>query len=160
MTGPGRRRHLVLKLLAFAACAGALDARADEPWADDPAVKSVLEMRKRSIEAMTSGHVSAESERYSSTFVAHSPNGVATREQLLKLFSTGTLGYAEVEQHVEYAASHGPNLVVIMGEEVVVPSDGAPNAGHRIHRRFTDVFRKVDGEWRFDLRHANVVSIE
>lgn len=47
-----------------------------------------------------------------------------------------------------------------MGEEVVVPGPGAQNAGKRVHRRFTDVFRKEHGEWRFDLRHANVISVE
>jgi hypothetical protein len=47
-----------------------------------------------------------------------------------------------------------------MGEEVVVPRTGAPNAGKRIHRRFTDVFRRENGEWRYDVRHANVISID
>lgn len=140
--------------------AGAVLRVGPEPWADDPDVQAVLALRKRSIEAMTSGHVSAETERYSSTFVANSPGGVARRDQLVKMFASGRLGYAKVEQHIEYAASHGPDLVVIMGEEVVVPAAGAPNAGKRVHRRFTDVFRKEHGEWRFDLRHANVVSIE
>lgn len=37
-------------------------------------------------------------------------------------------------QHLDYAASHGPDMA--------------------------DIFRKENGEWRFDLRHANVVSIE
>jgi len=65
-----------------------------------------------------------------------------------------------VEQHIEYAGSHGPDMVVLMGEEIVVPGEGAANAGKRIHRRFTDVFRRENGEWRHDLRHANVISIE
>ena len=41
-----------------------------------------------------------------------------------------------------------------------MPDPGSPNAGKRIHGRFTDVFRKQNGEWRYDLRHANVISIE
>ena len=51
-------------------------------------------------------------------------------------------------------------LVVIMGEEIVVPAAGADNAGKRIRRRFTDVFRRENGEWRHDLRHANVVGMD
>jgi len=81
-------------------------------------------------------------------------------DELLALFETGGLAYAHVEQHLEYAGSHGPDIVVLMGEEIVVPGEGMADAGRRIRRRFTDVFRKEDGEWRHDLRHSNVVSVE
>jgi hypothetical protein len=132
-----------------------------EPWADDRAVQEVLELRRQGIAAMTTTGATAASERYSSTFVANTPgNAVVKGAQMLEQFARGTVGYAAVEQHLDYAASHGPNLVVLMGEEVVVPRAGAANAGKRIHRRFTDVFRKENGEWRHDLRHANVISVE
>jgi hypothetical protein len=65
-----------------------------------------------------------------------------------------------VEQRLDYAGSHGPDIVVLMGEEIVVAGPNARDAGKRIHRRFTDVFRKENGEWRHDLRHANVISTE
>jgi hypothetical protein len=132
-----------------------------EPWANDPAVQQVLEQRRKGIAAMTSVGASAESERYSSTFVANTPgNAVVKGEQMLAQFARGTVSYAAVEQKIEYAGSHGPDIVVLMGEEVVVPGADAANAGKRIHRRFTDVFRKENGEWRHDLRHANVILIE
>jgi hypothetical protein len=134
---------------------------ADEPWANDPAVQQVLELRRQGIEAMTSTGPTAGSERYSSTFVANTPgNSVVKGEQMLQQFARGAVSYASVEQKIEYAGSHGPDIVVLMGEEVVVPGAGAPNAGKHIRRRFTDVFRKENGEWRHDLRHANVVAIE
>ena len=133
----------------------------DAPWANDPAVQEVLALRKKGIEAMTAGRISAETERYSSTFVANTPNGsVVPGGELLKLFADGTFGYAHVEQTIEYAGAHGPDMVVIMGEEIVVPEAGAANAGKRIRRRFTDVFRRENGEWRHDLRHANIVGMD
>ena len=156
------RRLIVTFAGAVAIAAPVALAIADgEPWADDPAVQQVLEQRRKGIAAMTSVGASAESERYSSTFVANTPgNAVVKGEQMLEQFARGTVSYASVEQKIEYAGSHGPDMVVLMGEEVVVPQAGAPNAGKRIHRRFTDVFRKENGEWRHDLRHANVISIE
>jgi hypothetical protein len=136
----------------------ATSAAQDEPWADDPAVQAVLAQRKLGIDAMISGRMSAETERYSSTFVANTPGGgVVPGAELLKIFAAGTIGYDHVEQSIEYAGSHGRDIVVLMGSEVVVPSAGA-NAGQRITRRFTDVFRRENGEWRHDVRHANVVS--
>lgn len=133
----------------------------DGPWADDPAVQAVLAQRRAGLEAMMAGTMSAESERYSSTFVANTPNGgVVTGEAMLRLFSTGGIRYTHVEQRIDYAGSHGPDMVVIMGEEIVVPGGGAANAGQRVWRRFTDVFRRENGEWRHDLRHANVIAVE
>jgi hypothetical protein len=137
------------------------NAAEPEPWANDPAVQEVLALRRQGLVAMTTTGPTAESERYSSTFVANTPgNAVVKGRQLLEQFARGAIGYAAVEQKVEYAGSHGPDIVVLMGEEIVVPRAGAPNARKRIHRRFTDVCRKENGEWRHDLRHANVVSIE
>jgi Domain of unknown function (DUF4440) len=131
------------------------------PWANDPNVQQVLALRQLGIAAMTAGTMSAESERYSTTFVANTPgNGVVPGSTLLDMFARGAIRYERVEQSIEYAASHGPDLVVIMGEELVVPGAGLANAGRRVHRRFTDVFRRENGEWRHDLRHANVISIE
>lgn len=146
---------------ALLACAVAGTSLAANPWDDDPAVQEVLRLRQQGIAAMTSVGASAESERYSSTFVANTPgNVVVTGAQMLERFARGSLSYAAVEQRIDYAGSHGPDIVVLMGEEVVVPGPNAPDAGKRIHRRFTDVFRKENGEWRHDLRHANVIAKE
>jgi hypothetical protein len=154
-------RSALCVLLAGIALANPDEGNAANPWDDDPAVQEVLELRRQGIVAITTVGASAASERYSSTFVANTPgNVVVTGDAMLARFARGTLSYAAVEQHLEYAGSHGPDMVVLMGEEVVVPGPNAPDAGKRIHRRFTDVFRKENGEWRHDLRHANVVSVE
>ena len=158
---PCRRLSIVVLSVVVATLPAVLRAAEPEPWANDPAVQAVLEIRRKGIEAMTTTGASAQSERYSSTFVANTPgNAVVTGQQMLDLFARGTIGYASVEQHLDYAASHGPDMVVLMGEEIVVPRPGAANAGKRIHRRFTDIFRKENGEWRYDVRHAAVISIE
>jgi hypothetical protein len=154
------RRALDAALLLLAV-ATAPSSFAANPWDTDPAVQEVLKLRQQGIAAITTSGATAESERYSSTFVANTPgNVVVTGQQMLERFARGTLSYASVEQRLDYAGAHGPDIVVLMGEELVVPGPGAADAGKRIHRRFTDVFRKEGGEWRHDLRHANVVSVE
>jgi hypothetical protein len=163
MSTARRASNTLMTLIAAAvlAASAGIAAAADEPWADDAAVQEVLELRKRGIEAMVSGQMSSETERYSSTFVANTPNNtVVPGTELLKMFESSAISYSHVEQRVDYAGSHGPDMVVIMGEEIVVPGEGATNAGQRIHRRFTDVFRRENGEWRHDLRHANVIAVD
>jgi hypothetical protein len=145
-----------LGLLVAAAAATAAD-----PWDSDPAVQEVLKLRRAAILAMTTTGATAESERYSSTFVANTPgNAVVKGEQMRRAFASGSVSYAAVEMKLDYAGSHGPDMVVLMGEEVVVPGPTARDAGKRIHRRFTDIFRKENGEWRHDVRHSAVISVE
>ena len=98
--------------------------------------------------------------KYSSTFIANTPTGtIVTGPEMQALFA-GAIGYSRVEQAIEYAALHAPDLVVLMGGEVVVPREGLANAGKNIHRRFSDTFRNEDGEWRHDVRHANIWKID
>jgi hypothetical protein len=157
----GYLRAAVYRTALVAALAVTGIATAAEPWDSDPAVQEVLELRRQGIAAMTSGAATAATERYSSTFVANTPgNAVVTGEDMSELFARGAVSYQSVEQRLDYAGSHGPDIVVLMGEEVVVPGPDARDAGKRIRRRFTDVFRKENGEWRHDVRHANVISVE
>ena len=156
ITGFGR----VMPMLLVAWCVAAAEtAYAANPWDNDPAVQEVLKIRQKAIEALTTTGPTAESERYSSTFVANAPGGgVINAQQMQAAFAKGTVKYAKVEMKLDYAASHGPDMVVLMGEEIVVAGAGARNAGVPIRRRFTDIFRKENGEWRHDVRHANVIT--
>jgi hypothetical protein len=148
-------------LACLALLIGTAAVTAADPWDNDPAVQEVLKLRRAAIAAMTTTGATAESERYSSTFVANTPgNAVVKGEQMRRAFASGSVSYAAVEMKLDYAGSHGPDMVVLMGEEVVVPGPTARDAGKRIHRRFTDIFRKENGEWRHDVRHSNVISVE
>jgi len=52
------------------------------------------------------------------------------------------------------------DLVVIMGEEVTRPKNDAPHAGAIEHRRFTDVWKQFDGDWRLLIRQATIIKLE
>ena len=158
---PAVYRTALVATLMLTAIGWIEGAAAANPWDADPAVQEVLELRRQGIAAMTSGGASAATERYSSTFVANTPaNAVVTGKQMLERFAQGAISYQSVEQRLDYAGSHGADIVVLMGEEIVVPGPSARDAGKRIRRRFTDVFRRENGEWRHDLRHANVLAVE
>jgi hypothetical protein len=128
---------------------------------NDLRVREVLDYRKRTLDGLAAGASSDPTGRYASTFVANTPMGtILSGPEMRAIFANGSVGYARAEQAVEYAAQHSPELIVIMGGEVVVPREGSANGGKNIHRRFSDVFRLEDGEWRHDIRHANVWKID
>ncbi len=128
---------------------------------DDSRVREVLDYRKRTLDGLAAGTSSDPTGKYASTFIANTPHGaIVSGAEMRAIFSGGAVGYARADQAIEYAALHSPDIVVIMGGEVVVPKDGSANGGKRIHRRFSDVFRREEGEWRHDVRHANIWKID
>jgi hypothetical protein len=119
-----------------------------------------MNYRRHTLDALRSGSRDPTG-NYSSTFIANTPMGtIVSGPEMQALFAGGNVGYARADQEIEYAALHAPGIVVLMGGEIVVPRDGTRGAGTKIHRRFTDLFRFEDGEWRHDLRHANVWKTE
>jgi hypothetical protein len=153
-------RTVVFLVASFMTTATPPEALAQsKPWDNDPNVQAVLALRARSLDAMMKGNVNADNQRLSSTFVVLMPEGSVVRgADILKRFAAGTMRYDRIDQRIDYAGSHGPDMVVLMGEETVVAGGSGPNAGKPVRRRFTDVFRRENGEWRHDLRHANVIA--
>jgi hypothetical protein len=71
---------------------------------------------------------------------------------------TGGLTYSSFVREVELMRVHG-DTVFVMGRETVVPKGTSPGSGTTIHRRYTNVWMKRDGQWRLTARHANVVCV-
>lgn len=81
---------------------------------------------------------------------------VKEKKELLDLINQGVIRYTAFERTPERFLFF-PDMVVVMGGEVVVPAPGAPNAGQRLQRRYTNAWMKRDGKWRLAFRHANNV---
>lgn len=81
---------------------------------------------------------------------------VREKQELLGLIQQGVIRYTAFERTPERFLFY-PDMVVVMGGEVVVPAPGAPNAGQRLQRRYTNAWMRRDGQWRLAFRHANNV---
>jgi ketosteroid isomerase-like protein len=44
----------------------------------------------------------------------------------------------------------------VMGKETIMPLSGY-SAGKKYNRRYTNIWKQEDGEWRIKIRHANVI---
>lgn len=99
-------------------------------------------------------------ELYSADFVLHSPaSTVMSRDQVLEAARRGarreSFWYESYVRKTEFVRVHG-DVGFTMGSESVVPGAG-PDAGRRVERRFTHVYRKETGGWKLLVRHANSV---
>ncbi len=81
---------------------------------------------------------------------------VKEKKELLDLIRQGVIRYTSFERYPEKFLFFN-DMVVVMGNETVIPAKEAPNAGKTLQRRYTNVWMKRDGKWRLTVRHANNV---
>ncbi|QBZ96889.1 nuclear transport factor 2 family protein [Flavobacterium sangjuense] len=79
------------------------------------------------------------------------------KKELLDLIKKGTIKYTSFERTPEQFIFF-KDMVVVMGSEIVIPANGAPNANKKLNRRYTNVWMKQEnGKWQLMVRHANNV---
>lgn len=89
--------------------------------------------------------------------VNHPTNRIVNeKKELMDMIGKGVIRYTAFERYPEKFLFF-KDMVIVMGSEVVVPAIGAPNAGKKLRRRYTNVWMKLDGEWKLTVRHANNV---
>ena len=89
--------------------------------------------------------------------VNHPTNRIVNeKKELLDLIRKGVIRYTSFERFPEKLLFFD-NMVIAMGNEIVVPAMGAPNAGKTLQRRYTNIWLKKDGRWCLTVRHANNV---
>jgi len=131
--------------------------------AQDAAANATLEAEIRALDlahatAIFEGDAKALDELMDDEVTVNHPTGriVKEKQELLDLIKQGVIRYTAFERTPERFLFF-PDMVVVMGGEVVVPAPGAPNAGQRLQRRYTNAWMKRDGKWRLAFRHANNV---
>lgn len=91
----------------------------------------------------------------------NAPTGrVLTREQFLAMMRSGHIGAENFERTVESVTVSG-NVGVVMGGEVFTPTAqselGRTYGAVPLKRRYTNIYVREGGAWRWFARHANVV---
>jgi ketosteroid isomerase-like protein len=92
--------------------------------------------------------------------VNHPTNRIVNeKKELLDLIGKGVIRYTRFERRPEKFLFYR-DMVVVMGDETVVPAKGAPNEGKVLRRRYTNTWLLANGQWRLAFRHANNVCTE
>ena len=125
----------------------------DTAKADEQAIRSLQEQERMGV---LNQDFQVLEQIWSEHFIVNSPrNQVApNRSVVLDIFRQGLAHYTSFDRSIEHIRIDG-DIAIVMGAETVQPTGNAPLAGERVHRRYTN-FWKRDGEtWRLIARHAN-----
>lgn len=145
-----RRITGLLILLITAGCAVA--TQMDSSWEQD-----VRAAEERHLAAFRANDAAAIEALLSDDFLVNSPRyDVLDKRQLMDLVRRGVINTSSFSQSIENIRRYG-DITVVMGADTAVFSPPAPNAGRKIARRFTDIWRFQNGQWHFVARHANPV---
>ena len=123
-------------------------------------LNNVLEQEIRTLEqaqvdALLRNDIAAMRRNWATDFVVNNPRNEVVEASKGRIAS-GTRTYSSFIREVEKVLIHG-NTVIVMGQEIVVPSGTAPDAGKTIIRRFTNIWMKRDGKWLLTARQATVI---
>lgn len=159
------KTHALLLFVALLAAPAVVPAQTPVAGAA-PAADAALEAEIRRLDlahadAIFRGDADALQVLMDDDVTVNHPTGriVKEKRELLDLIEKGVIRYTAFERHPERFLFF-PGMVVVMGGEVVVPAPGAPNAGKRLARRYTNVWMHRDGRWQLAFRHANNVCAE
>ena len=84
-------------------------------------------------------------------------NSVSIRGATGRRNTSGLISYSSYVRSVEYAGMLG-EMVLLMGDERVLPKGDSQMAGKEVRRRFTDVWKMEGGHWVLTARQATIVA--
>jgi ketosteroid isomerase-like protein len=146
-----------LALLAFLASTAATAQQLQLP-ADSTLQDQIRKLDLAHAEAIFKGDAVALQELLPDDHTVNHPTNriVQEKAELLEMIGKGVIRYTRFERRPEKFLFYR-DMVVVMGDETVVPAPGAPNAGKVLRRRYTNAWMLHDGKWRLAFRHANNV---
>jgi hypothetical protein len=147
-------RLLMLAIIAPFIASGSLSRQSAEK-------NNVLEqeIRKREqaqLDALLRNDTAAMKRNWAPDYVVNNPLNEVVDARKGRI-QAGTRTYSSFIRDIERVLIHG-NTVIVMGQETVVPSGTAPDAGKTIIRRFTNIWMKRGGKWLLTARQATVIS--
>ena len=144
----GPSAWLVAALVVSVAASASGDATVEQ---------KIRELDAKEAAAMLAADTAALGAIWSAGFTVNAPdNTVKSKDQVLGAVRESRIAYSGFERTVEKIVVLDDDCVVTMGGEVVVPKGDRPDAGLRVARRYSHVWKKAGGSWGLVARHANV----
>ncbi len=110
-------------------------------------VKAVLEKDKETL-----------TKQWATDLIVNNPANsiIVGRDNILQRMDEGYIVYSLFERVIERITVKD-NMVIVMGQETVVPDGKNPAAGKQLQRRYTNIWLQVDGHWQLTARQASII---
>ncbi len=141
-------------ILAIAVATPSLVFGADPSAAGDIEA-TVRRLDRAEADAVLRGDFAAVEKLWAEDMTVNNPFNQVVRANSGRV-RTGVVTYSSFVRNAESIQVHG-DTVIVMGNEIVMPSGKSAGAGTTIRRRYTNVWMKRDGAWLLTARHANVI---
>jgi ketosteroid isomerase-like protein len=126
--------------------------------AKEPMIASVLEAVNAMDAALVKDDHAAFAALLAKDLVVNNPQNVISVSGATGRRNTaGLISYSSYVRSIEYAGVRG-EMVLLMGDERVVPKGDSPMAGKEVRRRFTDLWKMEDGRWVLTVRQSTIVA--
>jgi len=154
-----RNRFLLLLILSDTAIAAPAAARSNDLRGSEAALAKLDLEQKDMVARADVARLDALS---APGLTINAPtNRVLTREQFLGMMRNGQIGAETFERTVESVSVNG-DVGIVMGREVFTPTPdselGRTYGAVPLKRRYTNIYVRDHGSWRWFARHANVVT--
>jgi hypothetical protein len=121
-------------------------------------IQQIKQLEEKQVQAILKSDIDALKTVWSEELHVNNPfNMVVNREQVIQNIKSTLIEYSEYKQESEYYGIFD-DVVIVMGKETAIPIGDNPNKGKKLIRRYTDVYKLINGEWKEIARHANVVG--
>jgi ketosteroid isomerase-like protein len=144
---------LLLAVIAVATAASVSAQNADRNTLE----QEIRRLESADVAAVLNNDMAAADKLWTEDLTVNAPNNqlVRGKKAVVELKNSGTK-YASFVRDIESVLVHG-NTVIVMGQEIVVPTGESPDAGKTIRRRFTNVWMKRGSKWHLTARQASVI---
>jgi ketosteroid isomerase-like protein len=126
--------------------------------AKEPRIAAVLEAVKGMDAALVKDDHAAFAALLAKDLAVNNPqNAISINGATGNRNTAGLISYSSYVRSIEYAGIRG-EMVLLMGDERVVPKGDLPMAGKEVRRRFTDLWKIENGRWVLTARQSTIVA--
>lgn len=157
------RRSIAL-LTVIACCASSTHAKwtAATPAVADAAKDARIAAVLAAVDTLDAGLVADDRAAFDAAMandlIVNNPqNRMSERAATVASNAAGRISYTAYDRRIEHASIRA-DMVLLMGEERVVPKPPNPMAGKLVVRRFTDLWKRENGRWRVSARQATIIA--
>lgn len=145
---------ILVAFIAFIACA--INVRAQQ----NDVAKEINKLEQACVQAILAQDTATLKKLWAADFMVNAPINRVVIGGQVKMVASGFIKYSSFVLENEETMVKG-DLVITMGKETVVTlGSNYPTAGLTVHRRYTQVWQKQNGNWVCIARQASNICEE